>query len=89
MRAIFARTYLDSSILKTGFIDWAPARYSNWTTQAEFKDYGPGFNETARKGANFTVQLTKKEYEPFDSPAKVFQTPEGTFGNTGWIDFNV
>lgn len=89
MRAIFARTYLDASILNTGFIDWVPSRYSNWTTQAEYKDYGPGFNKTARATANFTVQLTDKEYEPYSTPQKVFQTPEGKFGNVGWIDWSV
>lgn len=41
MRAIFARTYLDASILSTGYIDWAGTpRYSNWTFQAEYKNYG-------------------------------------------------
>jgi len=90
MRAIFARTYLDASILSTGYIDWAGTpRYSNWTLQAEYKDYGPGYNATGRAISNFDVQLTDKEYEPYSSPAKVFQTPQGKFGNIGWIDFMV
>jgi len=87
MRSIFARTYLDASILATGFIDWAPARYSNYTVQAEYKDYGPGFNATARATAKYDVQLNESSWAPYSSPEKVFQFQgTGTFGNTGWID---
>ncbi|KAF4626626.1 hypothetical protein G7Y89_g11534 [Cudoniella acicularis] len=89
MRAIFARTYLDKSILSTGYIDWSPSRYSNWTLQAEYKNFGPGYNVTGRAIAKFDVQLTDTEYAPYSSPAQVFQTPEGTFGNVGWIDGSV
>jgi hypothetical protein len=77
MRAIFARTYLDASILSTGYIDWAGTpRYSNLTLQAEYKTYGPGYNSTGRAISLFDVQLTDRQYEPYSSPAKVFQTPQ-------------
>jgi hypothetical protein len=89
MRSIFSYTYLDPSILSTGFIDWDPARYDNLTLQAEYKNYGPGYNTTGRALSLFDVQLTAAEYEPYSSPAKVFQTPSGTFGNIDWIDFSV
>ncbi|KAH8811956.1 carbohydrate esterase family 8 protein [Xylogone sp. PMI_703] len=89
MRAIFANTYLDDSILSTGYIDWNPARYNNYTLQAEYNNYGPGYNATGRAEALFDVVLTKKEYEQYGSPRKVFQTPDGKFGNDGWIDRNV
>lgn len=58
------------------------------TTMAEYRDYGPGFNLTARLAAsNVTIEMTKKQYEPFSSPEKVFQFPmTGRFGNTAWID---
>lgn len=58
------------------------------TTMAEYHDYGPGFNATARAlAANVTKELTKKQYAPYSSPKKVFQFPfEGRFGNTAWID---
>ncbi|KAK0125389.1 hypothetical protein ONS96_009236 [Cadophora gregata f. sp. sojae] len=88
-RSIFARTYLDNSILSTGYIDWNPARYSNWTLQAEYKNYGPGYNVTGREIAKFDVQLTDKQWSVYSSPKKVFQTREGKFGNTEWIDFEV
>jgi Pectinesterase len=42
MRAIFANTYMDASILPTGYIDWNPLRYSNLTLQAEFENSGQG-----------------------------------------------
>lgn len=90
MRAIFARTYMDDSILPTGYIDWVPARYTaNVTVQAEYENYGPGYNVTGRREALFDVQLTSRQWAVYDSPEKVFQTPEGRFGNTGWIDWGV
>ncbi|TVY46949.1 putative pectinesterase 67 [Lachnellula cervina] len=90
MRAIFARTYLDSSILSTGYIDWVPARYTpNLTLQAEYRNYGPGYNVSGRASALSDVQLTDRQWEGYDEPGKVFQTPEGRFGNTGWIDWSV
>lgn len=90
MRAIFANTYLDDSILPTGYIDWQdPPRYNNYTFQAEYNDYGPGYNATARAESHFDTILTKEEYEPYDSTRKVFQTPDGKFGNDGWIDRSV
>jgi hypothetical protein len=88
MRAIFARTYLDSSILPTGFIDWNPSRYNNYTLQAEYQDYGPGFNSSSRATANFTVQLTAEQWAPYSSAKKVFQFPnKGVFGNDAWVDY--
>jgi hypothetical protein len=90
MRSIFSFTYLDASILSTGFIDWEdPPRYDNRTFQAEYKNYGPGYNATGRAISLFDVQLTAAQYAPYSSPAKVFQTPEGKFGDISWIDFSV
>ncbi|KAI9048994.1 hypothetical protein LZ554_006843 [Drepanopeziza brunnea f. sp. 'monogermtubi'] len=89
-RSIFANTYLDSSILSTGFIDWSTPRYnSNRTLQAEYRTYGPGYNATGRSLSQFGVQLTKEQWAEYSSPQKVFQTREGEFGNVGWIDWGV
>jgi hypothetical protein len=89
MRSIFAYNYLDKSILSTGFIDWNPSRYNNYTLQAEYKDYGPGYNVTGREISKFDVQLTPQEWAKYSSPQKVFQYPDGQFGNTNWIDWSV
>lgn len=91
MRAIFARTYLDDSILSTGYIDWAgtPRYTPNLTLQAEYKNYGPGYNATGRAISKFDVQLTESQWSVYDDPGKVFQTPEGAFGDTQWIDWRV
>jgi len=89
MRALFAHTFMDASILPTGYIDWNPPRYDNTTFQLEFQNFGPGFNATARAKSLFDVQLTPAEFADFSSPAKVFQTEDGKFGNVGWIDFAV
>jgi len=105
MRSIFSFTFLDASILPTGFINWQdPPRYTdgifnasvnNWgfneyaTIQAEFKNFGPGFNATARAQSMFDTQLTEELYEPFSSPAEVFSFEDtGVFGNIDWIDFD-
>ncbi|EKD20494.1 uncharacterized protein L3040_004218 [Drepanopeziza brunnea f. sp. 'multigermtubi'] len=86
-RAIFANTYLDDSILSTGFIDWKPSRYdSHRTLQAEYKNYGPGYDAQGRSKAQFGVQLTEEQWAEYSSPQKVFQTREGKFGNVDWID---
>ncbi|EME88624.1 carbohydrate esterase family 8 protein, partial [Pseudocercospora fijiensis CIRAD86] len=89
-RSIFSGCYLDDSILPAGYIEWSSSdpRLSQNTTMAEFRDYGPGFNATARREAgNVTIEMTEGEYEPFSSPEKVFQFPfSGEFGNTAWID---
>lgn len=98
MRSIFANTYLDASILPTGFIDWSPSHYNNPppTLQAEFENFGPGFNATARAKSLFDVQLNATAWAKYSSPAEVFQFVSttgkdgvvgGRFGNVGWIDF--
>ena len=57
------------------------------TTMAEYRDYGPGWNETARGASNVTRVLSDKEYSPYSTLEKVFQYPfSGQFGNTKWID---
>lgn len=89
MRAVFARTWLDKSILSTGYIDWDPSRYDNYTVQAEYGDFGPGFNATGRKISKFDVQLSEQQWAEYSSPEKVFQYQRtGRFGNTGWIDWS-
>jgi hypothetical protein len=90
MRAVFANTYMDASVLPAGYIDWAPAKYSeNLTLQAEFGNFGPGFNASARAGALFDRQLTRAEWSPYSSPADVFQFPDtGAFGNDACVDYD-
>lgn len=103
MRSIFSFNFLDASILPTGFVDWDPPRYTdgiantsvnNWgfgefaTIQAEFMNFGPGFNAASRAKSLFDRQLTTQQFEPFSSPQEVFAFEDnGVFGNTDWIDF--
>jgi hypothetical protein len=54
----------------------------------EFQDSGPGFNEGGRKSGKITKLLTEQEYEPYSTVEKVFQSPDGKFGNVTWIDRN-
>jgi hypothetical protein len=88
-RSIFSFTYLDDSILPAGYIQWSTTdhRFNNYTLMAEYKDYGQGFNLTARlAAANLTKELTTAQFEQYSSPEKVFQYRDGSYGNTGWID---
>ncbi|KAF7173492.1 hypothetical protein CNMCM5623_005737 [Aspergillus felis] len=90
-RSIFANTYEDGSIEPSGYIDWVVSgvsRFTNQTVMAEYKAFGPGFNATGRAQGGFTIVMDKKQYTRYDSPAKVFQTPDGKPGNIGWIDFH-
>ncbi|KAF2789886.1 carbohydrate esterase family 8 protein [Melanomma pulvis-pyrius CBS 109.77] len=86
-RSIFARNYLDDSILPAGYIDWS-GRYNNYTLQAEYQDYGPGYNATARAASNFTKVLTDREWEPYSSAKKVFGHPDGRLGWDSWVDYD-
>lgn len=57
------------------------------TTMAEYRDYGPGWNETARAASGVSIVMTEAQYAPYASVEKVFQyANEGRFGNVGWID---
>ncbi|MCJ1310215.1 hypothetical protein MMC25_003877 [Agyrium rufum] len=90
IRAIFSYNYLDSSILPAGYIQWSATdpRVNNYTFQAEYKDYGPGFNLSARDAAYpITKELTAAQFAPYSSPRKVFQFENGAFGNDAWIDY--
>jgi pectin methylesterase-like acyl-CoA thioesterase len=88
-RSIFANSYLDDSIQPNGYIEWSktePRVIAN-TTMAEYKSYGPGWNEEARRKSNVSIVMTAEEYAKYDSLEKVFQYPfSGEFGNTKWID---
>ncbi|KAF7573203.1 hypothetical protein PtrM4_081080 [Pyrenophora tritici-repentis] len=54
---------------------------------AEYRNFGPGWNETARRDGNVTLVLSEDMYQGYDRVEKVFQYPfEGRFGNTAWID---
>ena len=91
-RSVFANTYEDDSITPAGYTEWSDSdpRVTSQTFMAEYRDYGPGFNLTARLtlGANVTKELNEEQWAPYSSPAEVFQFwPDGGFGNTAWIDF--
>ncbi|KAF2687254.1 carbohydrate esterase family 8 protein [Lentithecium fluviatile CBS 122367] len=89
-RSVFAESYLDASIRPSGYITWGSTdpRVTNLTMMAEYRDFGPGWNETGRIEGNVTRVLTAKEWEPYSSPAKVFQYfKSGKTGNVGWVDW--
>lgn len=89
-RSIFANTYEDGSIVDTGYINWivdGVGRLTNDTVMAEYRALGPGFNLTGRREAGIGIVMNQNLYRPYDRPNKVFQTPDGTFGNVGWIDW--
>jgi pectin methylesterase-like acyl-CoA thioesterase len=90
-RSIFVNTYEDASIIPGGYVDWpvnGVSKLTNQTFMAEYDDFGPGFNLTGRLAAGIDKVLNASEYQPYSSPAKVFQTPKGAFGDIAWIDQN-
>lgn len=61
---------------------------NNSTFMAEYKTYGPGWNQTGRVEGKVTRVLTEKEWKPYSSPAKVFQFfKSGKSGNDVWVDY--
>ncbi|OJJ00508.1 hypothetical protein ASPVEDRAFT_128701 [Aspergillus versicolor CBS 583.65] len=90
-RSIFAHSYEDGSVASSGYIDWivdGESRLTNGTFMAEYRVFGPGFNQTGRASTNASIVLTPREYAPYDSPQKVFLTPDGKAGNVDWIDWH-
>ena len=90
MRSIFSNNYLDDSINPAGYVKWSATdtRINNSTLQAEYQDYGPGFNITARLEAYpVTRILSAEEFKPYSSVEKVFQYRNGSYGNFKWVDF--
>ncbi|EOA86733.1 hypothetical protein ACJQWK_08199 [Exserohilum turcicum] len=88
-RSIFANCNLDDSIQPNGYIKWGKSdpRVGVNTTMAEYNDYGPGWNETARRESNVTIVMGWDQYKNYSRIEKVFQYPfSGEFGNTAWID---
>jgi len=92
-RSIFARNYLDDSILPAGYIEWSSSdpRVDSLTFMAEYEDYGPGFDLTSRlqEGAGVTIELSAPQWADYDSPEKVFQYVNGDLGNVDWIDWSI
>ena len=89
-RSIFANTYLDASIRPSGYIEWTASepRVNNRTFMAEYKTFGPGWNQTGRVEGKVTKVLTEKEWKPYSSAAKVFQFfKSGKAGNDAWVDY--
>lgn len=90
-RSIFARTYEDASIEPSGYIDWivdGVGRYEpGITLMAEYAVSGPGFNRTGRVDGGVDTLLDPRGYEPYSTPASVFQDQEGRFGDVQWIDW--
>ncbi|KAJ9133928.1 Pectinesterase [Coniochaeta hoffmannii] len=90
--SIFMDSYFDASIKPAGYVIWGTTdqRVNNYTFMATWKDYGPGYNETAeRNSGGVTLVLDDEQVRPYRYPEDVFQTPEGEFGNVGWIDQSV
>ncbi|KAL4897592.1 pectin lyase fold/virulence factor [Aspergillus ambiguus] len=89
-RSIFARCAEDASVLPAGYVDWVVdgvSRLTNQTLMGEFRDYGAGWNVSARVEGGVGRVLDETEWRKYDAPGKVFMTPEGKRGNTWWIDW--
>ncbi|KAB5560272.1 pectin lyase fold/virulence factor [Coniochaeta sp. 2T2.1] len=91
-RSIFMDSYFDASIKPAGYVIWGATdqRVNNYTLMATWRDYGPGYNETAeRESGGVTKVLSDEEVRPYRYPVDVFQTEKGDFGFVEWIDQSV
>ncbi|KAK3941948.1 pectinesterase [Diplogelasinospora grovesii] len=91
-RSVFMDSYFDASIKPAGYIQWGSTdpRVNNYTFMATWDDYGPGYNETAERLSNgVTLVLTDEQVAAYRYPVDVFQSPDGSPGNVGWIDQSV
>ena len=81
-------TYLDPSIKPQGFIVWSTtaSQYNASTIEAEWKNYGPGYNLTAILASNVTQLLTDAMVQQYRTPESVFMTPTGKQPAVDWID---
>jgi len=72
----------------SGYTKWSANdnRINSKTLMGEYQNSGPGFSEGARKNGKISRLLSDEEYTPYSAVEKVFQFPNGTFGNIGWID---
>ncbi|EPE30784.1 Pectin lyase-like protein [Glarea lozoyensis ATCC 20868] len=87
-RSVFMDTYLDATINAAGYKKWGTGdeRFSNLTLMAEYKDFGPGFNETGRIVGGVTTLLSEKQVKAYDKPVDVFMDENGRQPYVGWID---
>lgn len=90
-RSIFMDSYLDSSILPAGYIEWSTTlpRVDNYTFMATYDDYGAGWDPAAEEASNITLVLNDTEVAPYRWPVDVFLESNGTAGNIWWIDQSV
>jgi len=51
---------------------------NNYTIMAEYNDYGPGYNYTARILGNVTQVLNAKQASVYATPKDVFMTSDGS-----------
>lgn len=90
-RSVFANDFLDDSIKPAGYIEWSSSdpRVTALTLMGEFGDYGPGFDLTGRVDGKVATELTAAQWDEYNSPEKVFLTPDGETENIEWIDWSV
>lgn len=87
-RSVFMKSYFDSVILPTGYIDWNGGRFSNQTFMATYSNFGPGWDVEAERSSNVTIVLDRSGVAPFASPRDVFVDQKSGLGTVGWIDRN-
>lgn len=70
------------------WIDNGVSRVTNLTMMAESGSSGPGWNMAGRINGHLDILLSASQAATYNSPAAVFQTQDGKFGQIGWIDTN-
>ena len=74
IRSVYMNTYLDATVQPQGFIEWQDTdpRVNGSTLMAEWKSYGPGYNQALSASSNVTILLSDEEVKTYRTPGDVY-----------------
>ncbi|KAI5292883.1 hypothetical protein KEM52_005991 [Ascosphaera acerosa] len=82
-RSVFMNTYFDATVNGGTYKGWSA--WPGNTFMAEWKSYGPGYNDKVARANDLTRVLDDEQVKPYKEPQDVFITEEGT-ADVSWID---
>jgi pectin methylesterase-like acyl-CoA thioesterase len=85
-RSIYMNTSMDTTINPQGYTGWGTPTPPDTTFMAEYENFGPGWNVTARIKGNATRVLSDEQVAPYQCASDVFMDEAGSQPYTQWID---
>jgi hypothetical protein len=79
-------TSMDTTINPQGYTGWGTPTPPDTTFMAEYENFGPGWNVTARIKGNATRVLSDEQVAPYQCASDVFMDEAGSQPYTQWID---